>query len=116
MILTTKDYLDSVLDEKEQLYIRNLADSPQMFEAVKKAMLAGLYAQGTLKKKQKNHDPLANSALSPLLAGRIISNEDLGAYVRAFHEGLRWVETCFEGLKSYKTEEKRVENNENPAR
>ena len=114
-ILTTKDYLDLVLDEQEQTYIKNFADNTNLFEAVKKALLAGLYEQGVVK-KHRNHDPFLNAALAPLLKGSMITNEQLGAYTRALNEGLRWIESAFDGLENYKTKMVEDKDNKNPAR
>ena len=114
-IVTNKDYLDSILNEQEQTFIRNFADNPKMVEAVRKALLAGLYEQGVLKKNNTS-DTLINAALAPLLGGQKISNEEMGAYARALCEGLRWIESAFEGLQAYKTQEKRGEVKENQAR
>lgn len=109
-----KLYLDSVLDEQEQTQIKRFIENDKMKEAVRKALLAGLYEQGTLK-KYKPADSLSNVAFGLLFEGDNPSNEKLGSKVRALWEGIRNIENAFEFMENYKSEEEKRSDNKNPA-
>ena len=99
--LRGKEFLNSILDEQEQTYIKEFCQNERMVEAIRKVMLAGLYEQGVLK-KHKKADSLSNIALALVANRGDISNEQLGEDLRAFWQGLNYLELAFENIKAYK--------------
>ncbi len=110
-----KIYLDSILDEQEQTQIKRFVENEKLKEAVKKALLAGLYEQGTIK-KHKPADSLSNVAFGLLFEGDNPTNEKLGAKVRALWEGIRNIENAFEFMEGYKEIQSERSENKNQAR
>lgn len=110
-----KVYLDSILDEQEQTQIKRFVENEKLKEAVKKALLAGLYEQGTLK-KYKPADSLSNIAFGLLFEGDNPNNEKLGEKVRALWEGVRNIENAFEYMEGYKQIQQERSGNQNQAR
>ncbi len=113
--LIGKEYLDSILDEQEQTYLVNFVDNEEMVQTVKKVLTAGLYEQGVLKKGRKA-DLLSNAALTLVCQGKDVSNEQIGADLRGFWEGLRIIEGAFDDMLKYKTIEQPKADLENKAR
>lgn len=77
-----------------------------MKEAVRKVLLQGIYDNGVIKKGKK-HDPRTNWALS--LAwdkkAETMTDEQIGKKLIAVAEGIRFVETSFDKIGSYKKAE-----------
>lgn len=85
-------------------------------EAVKKVLLAGVYHNGVIKEGVK-HDPIVNWALGLALNANSdqVSNEQLGANLRAVAEGIRIVQLAWDKLSTIKKPEQE-KNKKNPAR
>lgn len=86
------DYLSDI----EKAELNKFATNKVMFEAVKKVLLAGIYQNGVLKAGEKA-EPLKNFALG-LAFKPGISNEMLGADLRACAEGINTVELGFKKI------------------
>src|SRR3990167_7784887 len=103
-----KDYINSFLNGLEQAKLQKFADDEDVQAIVKKVLLAAVYQNGTLQKGQ-DPNPLHNFALSFLQyadsRGIEITNDQIGANLRACFEGIRMVESAFEIFKEYKTPE-----------
>lgn len=85
------------LDELERDKIRTFVSDRTMFEAVKKVFLASVYQNGTLI-AGKPAEHLKNFALA-LAFDRGVSNEQLGADLRACAEGVRMIEGAIRELE-----------------
>jgi hypothetical protein len=111
--LNRKEYWDSILDEQEQTHLQRFVENEGMYEAVRKALLYGLYQQGTLKKGKKS-DTISNIAFGLMFEGDNPSNEKLGEKLRALWEGINYVEGSLEDIKKYsvKAENKQEKINE----
>lgn len=90
-----KDYLNDHEKELIEAFYKN----GTMREAVKKVLLAGIYYNGVLKVGEQG-DPGKNFALA-LAFQKGVTNEQLGADVRAAAEGIRVVESAFVELSKY---------------
>lgn len=84
------------LSDAERAKVASFMADERMVEAVKKVLLAGIYYNGTLKPDQKA-DPLKNAALG-LAFNPSFTNEQLGADLRAFAQGIESVENGFKKL------------------
>lgn len=104
------DYLSDV--EKEQLIAFN--QNPILREAVKKVLLAGLNENGVLK-AGKQSNSTQNAALYLVSQAGEVSNEALGADLRAYWNGLKAVENGFNKISEF-VPEKTVEKSKNNAR
>ncbi len=90
------DYLSDV--EKEQLVAFN--QNPILREAVKKVLLAGLNENGVLK-AGKQANMTQNAALYLVSQAQDVSNEALGADLRAYWNGLKTVENAFNKISEF---------------
>ncbi len=117
--LQGKEYLDTILDEQEQTYIVNFVENKKMFETIKKAMLAGIYIQGTIG-KGKPADSLSNIAFGVLFgrskASNEVSNEEAGEALKILWEAVKQLESSFDCLERYKKVVEINKDNKNPAR
>lgn len=95
------DYLNEILDEKEKLHVQTFAENQEMFDAVKKAILAGLYSNGVIVKGKK-HEPRYNAAFSLLMTDEAVSNEKAGEDLKALYQGFRSLETAMNSISSFK--------------
>lgn len=108
-----KDYLTDL----EIAKIESFCKDEDMYEAVRKVMLAQVYYAGTLHKGKKLEprnqafDLLARATAE----GKEISNEKLGEELRGLFFGVDTVEQGFARLKTIKGEEKDVESPYNEA-
>lgn len=96
-----KTYLNTFLSEVEQEALVQFNANPLMFHAVKKVLLAGLYQHGTLKEGEKP-DFLRNATLAFVANQEGKSNEDIGADLRAYWQGLNSIESGFGTIETYK--------------
>ena len=103
------------MDEQEQTQIKKFVENEKMKQAVRKALLAGLYQQGTIQ-KYKKADSLSNVAFGLLFEGDNPNNEKLGEKVRALWEGIRNIENAFDSLEGYANDEKGQSKEVNLAR
>lgn len=108
-----KEYIDNFLDVNEQELIRQFADNENMIKAVEKVLLAGIYNSGVLR-KGKSVDPLENFALS-IACVKGVSNEEIGADVKACWEGINALELALKDIRMYKSIEA-PKFKQNPAR
>lgn len=102
--------------EKSKIYQLN-AD-PEMVEAIKKVLLAAMYANGTLR-QDAQANPLTNSAFALVALASsgqgTISNEELGEDLRGLFHGVQLMERGFKRLSEIKKEESPVETPYNEA-
>lgn len=89
--------MEDILNEIEVEEIKKFVANKTQFEAVRKVLLKGIYFNGVIKPGEK-HLPNMNFALSLAYAKSEVSNEELGADLRACAEGIRTVETGFSRL------------------
>ena len=89
------------LNEVEQAAVQAFFENEGMRESVKKVLLAAMYENGTLKPGVKA-DFTRNLALSLVANTTGISNEQLGADLRAMWEGIRLVENAFNKMGEIK--------------
>lgn len=86
-----------------------------MFEAVRKVILAAIYSNGTLRKGIEAN-PLQNAALALVSqADSNITNEKIGADLRAFWEGVKALEMGLSKIQEYKHKDIIEQLGENPA-
>lgn len=106
------DYLSDLERELVEAFFSNETQR----EAVRKVLLAGVYSNGTLKVGEKAN-PTRNWALALALNADYdkISNETLGANLRAVSEGIRVVELAFDELSKIHKDDK-ITKKSNPAR
>jgi len=105
---------DSQFSEAEKALFQDFADNPHLYAAIKKLLLAGLYEQGTIK-AGIDPNPTRNFALSLVFNSDRRSNEEIGQDLRALGEGMRIIETAFDHILDFKTQDKKVAK-PNPAR
>lgn len=104
--MATLEYL-SELERKEVIKFNN---NLVLSNAVKKVLLESIYNNGVLR-KDNPPDPLRNAALGlsfQTLAGKVISNEDLGADLRGLSEGINLLEKGLFELSKIKEDSKDV--------
>lgn len=105
------------LNDLEVAKIEAFCKDKDMYEAVRKVMLATTYYAGALKKGEKLEprnqafDLIAKATAS----GENISNEELGAELRGLFFGVDTVEQGFARLKSIKTKVETEEPTDNEA-
>lgn len=111
------------LSDKELEKVDKFVKDKVQFEAVRKVLLDGIYNNGTLK-KDAPADPLRNWALSlgaTSNQGVHLTNEQVGAELRAMSEGIYFLEMALKQLtqisKKRDEEKAKVEtkDGENPA-
>jgi hypothetical protein len=103
--------MDNYLSQLEKDKINLFLADPVMTETVKKVLLEGVYRNGVLS-PDAPADPkrnfllaIANKVVNPMTGQEEpVSNEQLGAELRAAFEGVRMVETAFKRLEDYKHE------------
>lgn len=96
--------------------IESFCADMEMYNAVKKVLLAGIYTHGTIQ-KGFTPDPLKNGALSlaSLATANPISDEVLGQHIRGVWEGINALQNAFQNLSNIKSEKKDVESPYNEA-
>lgn len=99
-----KDFLTDLEKEKINLFCQD----KEMYMAVQKVLLQGLYSHGVVGKE--TYSPLQNGAfnLAALSIVNPIPNEEIGAQVRAQFAGLNALKNAFESLDSIKVDRKPV--------
>lgn len=100
------DVLNFLSDIERAKIAEKLNSDEVLVNAIKKVLLWGVYGQGVLE-KDKAPMPMKNAALG--LVGQtqngVISNEDLGADLRALFEGAKMVEMGFGKLAEIKSKQ-----------
>ena len=104
--MIAKDYLDSILDDREQDLVRQFVENKEMMEAVKKTIMVGLYHNGSLRKGVPSN-PLYNAAFTVAANARETkaTNEQIGEDLRALWQGLNALESALSAMAKYKREE-----------
>jgi hypothetical protein len=105
------------LSEKEELLVMQFVQHKEMFEAVKKVVLAGLYDNGVLR-KGKNAEPTRNFALALFFKKHSghITNEALGEDLRASATAMEMLESSYNKMTSMVDEKKPKVEEKNQAR
>jgi hypothetical protein len=98
---TSKEFTDSFLNEIERAEIEKLCDNRVLYGAVKKLLLSGAYYNGVLQPGDTPNS-LRNFALQLAATRREVSNEQLGADLRASSEAVMMVESGFQRIDAYK--------------
>lgn len=104
------------LTDFQKTKIEAFCADTEMYEAVKKVLLAGIYEHGTLP-QGRTPDPLQNAAfhLAALSVENPIPDEQIGAHVRAQFAGINALVVAFNrltGIKAAKPEPKEADYNE----
>ncbi len=98
------------LNDLEKAAVEAFNNNEVTREAVRKVILHGVHTQGVLKSGVK-HDPKHNWALAYATRDEL-SNEQIGADLRATAQGIVFVERAFNDLsKIKKAEEPKVKKN-----
>lgn len=92
--------LQQILSDVELAKIEAFRSDKVMLEAVRKVLLFGVYNNGTIQ-PDAEAAPTRNFALA-LAFRKDVSNDQLGADLRAAAEGIRAVESAFEEFISYR--------------
>lgn len=97
--------MNEYLTELQKAKIEAFCADEEMFEAVRKVMLQGLYTHGTVAYNY-TPDPLQNAAfhLASLAVNNPIPDEQIGANVRAMFAGINALENAYQTLISIKTD------------
>lgn len=107
-----KEYLTDL----EITKIENFCNDSELYAAVRKVMLAGIYTHGVI---ERGHDPkpLQNGALTLVSYSTTnpMTDEILGQHIRGVWEGLNALENAFSRLKEIKRELPDVPSPLNPA-
>lgn len=111
----SQEYIESILDENEKVAVAQFYASEVMREAVKKCLLAGIYGNGTLKKGEPG-DPLRNFAIGLAMRDPKMTNEEIGADLRASISGINTLEVAFDHMSKIKLPVPAKANQPNPAR
>jgi len=106
--------MPDILNDVEKAAVQQFVQFETMREAVKKVLLAAIYHNGTLKPGQQA-DPLVNKALTIPRSAPHMSNEQMGAELRAMYHGIIMLEEGFKKLEDYKKVEPK-ESKPNKAR
>lgn len=106
--------LDTILSVLEQEKLKTVANDKVMLGAIKKVVLSAVYFDGTL---QKNTEPESQKNFALALASQPgVSNEQLGANLKASLAGVQLLETGFRELEKYEVVEKSLKETKNQAR
>jgi hypothetical protein len=91
------------LTENEISNIEAFCKNKEMYDAVKKVILAGIYSHGTIQAGEKP-DPLRNAAfgLAALSTNNPIPDEIMGQHIRGMWAGVNALENAFIELSNIK--------------
>lgn len=96
--------MKDVLTDLEKVKIEAFCADTEMYTAVRKVLLQGIYEHGTV---QKDHvpDPLVNGAfaLASLSMENPIDDKALGEHIRAMWAGVNAMHNAFKELNSIKS-------------
>lgn len=106
--------ITDVLNEREQVEIQKIIESPVLKEALRKILLFGIYYNGTLKAGE-NPDPLINFYLNRA-NNMDISDEQLGHDARVSAEAIFLLEDGFKQIDKFKITNEPEADTANPAR
>lgn len=104
------------LTELEVKKIEAFCADTEMYDAVRKVILQGLYSHGVIK-QGKEHNPLQNGALNLVAVStqNPVTNEILGEHIRGVWEGLNALESACNTLKSIKSPTEQILSDYNEA-
>lgn len=104
------------LTDLEIAKIEQFCEDKEMFEAVKKVLLSGIYSHGTIQQGY-TPDPLQNGAYSlvSLALTNPIPDEVLGQTLRAQWAGINALQNAFNSLESVKSAKEPVLSEYNEA-
>lgn len=104
------------LTDLEIAKIETFCKDQEMYEAVRKVILAGIYSHGVVEKGLK-HNPLQNGAfsLAALSVNNPIPDEQLGQHIRGMWAGVNALESGFKQLRSITSKADVVESPYNEA-
>lgn len=107
-----KEYLNDLEIVKIEAFVKD----EDMFEAVKKVLLAGIYSHG-VPKKGKKLNPVINGAFSlvSLAASNPIPDEMIGQQLRAQWAGVNALENALVELRGIKSKQENIESPLNEA-
>ena len=96
--------------------IEAFCNNENMYNAVKKVILACIYGHGTIVKDEPKPDPLRNGAfaLASLAIQNPIPDEVLGQHIRGQFAGINALELGFNELKTIKAEKEKPKEKVNP--
>ncbi len=105
------------LDELEVAQIEKFCADEKMFEAVKKVLFGIMFKDGVIEPgvKPKYTNGAFNMVASAYESGTKLSNEDIGAQLRAKFEGVHTLVAGFNELKTIKSKKESVETPYNEA-
>jgi len=108
--------MQEYLTDLEVSKIEAFCKDKDMYEAVKKVLLQGIYTHGVVKKGFK-HDPLQNAAfnLASLSVQNPIPDKELGANIRGMWAGVNYLKNGFDSLDKVKAEVELIESPYNEA-
>lgn len=104
------------LSDLEIAKIEAFCADKEMFEAVKKVILAGIYSHGTIQENYV-HNPLVNAAFSlvSLSSENPIPDEIVGQHLKSVWSGIRAMKIAFDELESIKNKQESVPSDYNEA-
>jgi len=104
------------LTELETLKVEQFCKDKEMYEAVKKVLLAGIYSHGTVQAGY-TPDPLQNGAfsLAALSVNNPIPDEVLGQHIRGMWAGVNALHNAFDKLELIRSEKIESPYTENEA-
>lgn len=104
------------LTELEILKIEQFCADKEMYDAVKKIILAGIYTHGTVQKGY-TPNPLQNGAfsLASLATQNPIPDNVLGEHIRGMWAGVNALENAFNELGKIKSNKEEIETPYNEA-
>lgn len=105
-----KDYLS----EKEQIAVVNFCKNKEMYQAIKKVLLATIYSQGTVKAESDPNE--FNFAFGIATVGQTKTDEQIGQELRAAITALNYLKTGFDRLLEFLPNQEKPEKKGNPAR
>jgi len=93
-----------VLTELEVMKVEKFCADKDMYEAVRKVLLSGIYTHGVVQKGVE-HNPLVNGAFSlvALAVQNPIPDAELGAHLRGQWMGVNALESAFNTLGKIKS-------------
>jgi hypothetical protein len=105
-----------ILTDLQKLKIEAFCNDTEMYEAVKKVILASIYDHGVLKEGEP-HDPLKNGAfkLAGLAMENPIPDEILGQHIRGMWAGVNHLVNGFNELDKIKAPKQAEESPYNEA-
>lgn len=105
------------LNELEVSKVEQFCKDQEMFDAVKKVLFAVIYSDGVVSKDKPLNQRNGAFALiaNAYSEGKDITNDELGAQLRAKFEGVHTVLNGFDQLKNIKREEKGIPSPYNEA-